>query len=276
MKRKISLIIPDIHHRWRDAEKIISSVKSDEIIFIGDYYDDFDDTPEMVRETCEWLEGSVNKPNRIHLFGNHDVHYAFTYRSFQCTGYEQWKYFIISDMISSKVWDKLKWYHFLDNQWLITHAGLHKFNLPESVTKFSGERIKFIDEIGKYLDHEIINGFRSGATNQSSWIFNAGYSRGGMQRVGGITWCDFEREFFPIQGINQLLGHTPQTIGTPRWCLLNNNDKVSYPLYSEFNPTVEMLNDSGLSININLDVYKNMHYGIWNGKKLVVKHYQGL
>jgi len=276
MNDKITLIIPDLHHKWQQAEIIISAVGADEIIFLGDYFDDFDDEPAQVSETCDWLEASVNKPNRIHLFGNHDQHYAFVYRSFQCSGYTQWKYFTIHDRMNSNVWDKLKWYHFLDNQWLISHGGLHKFNLPESITKFSNDRPKFIAEISGYLDAQIREGFRCGATNQSSWIFNAGHSRGGSQRVGGITWCDFEREFFPIKGINQIVGHTPQGLGFPKWCLLNNNGKVSYPPYDKFQPTLEMLNDTYLSINIDLDVQGNMHYATWNGKKLVVGNYRDL
>ena len=144
---KITLIIPDLHLKWKQAEKIIASVGADEIILLGDYFDDFNDDPASVKETCEWLEASVAKPNRIHLFGNHDQHYAYPYRSFQCSGYAQWKYFIIHDSINPKLWDKVKWFHFLDNRWLLCHGGLHELNVPPNITKFRTNRTKFVAEL---------------------------------------------------------------------------------------------------------------------------------
>jgi len=277
MTNKISLIIPDIHLKWEQAEKIISSIGADEVIFLGDYFDDFDDTPKMVNDTCEWLKVSVNKPNRIHLFGNHDVHYAYTYRTLRCSGYEEWKYYIIRDTLSREVWEKLKWYHFLDNRWLITHAGLHRLNVPASILKLKGEREKFIKELSDYLDYEIIEGFKSAANNETHTMLNAGLARGGWNQVGGITWCDFEMEFKPIIGIGQICGHTPQRHGVPKWCILDGkNRKASYISYNKFTLTDELLDDPNKSINIDLDVYGNLHYGVWDGKKLVVGNYRDL
>jgi len=274
MNGKISLIIPDLHHRWEQAEKIISRVGADEIIFLGDYFDDFDDTPEMMMETCEWFEASVKKPNRIHLFGNHDIHYAYAYRTFECSGYTQWKYFIAQDNVSREAWDKLKWYHFLDDRWLLTHAGLHKFNVPGSILKFRTDRPKFIKEISEYLDHEAREGFKLAATNQGSWIFNAGHSRGGNQRVGGITWCDFG-EFFPVRGINQIFGHTPQGF-EPKWCMLDKLGCVSYSPYNQYVPTLDKLDNPDISTNLCLDVNGNTHYAVWDSTKLTVGNYRDL
>ena len=44
MKR--TLIISDIHLRWKLVDNIINEESPDEIIFLGDYFDDFGDTPE--------------------------------------------------------------------------------------------------------------------------------------------------------------------------------------------------------------------------------------
>lgn len=276
MKNERTLIIPDIHLRWQEAEEIIGKVKHDKVLFLGDYFDDFGDNPEMIENTCNWLEGSVKKPNRIHLFGNHDVHYAFVYRTLVCSGYEQWKYFIIHDTLPSETWEALKWYYVLDNTWLVSHAGLHRFNLPEKISKLADDRPTFLSEIAKYLDEEIKNAFRSAANNQPSWVLNAGFSRGGSQRVGGITWCDFEREFHPIRGLNQIVGHTPQGLGFPKYCHLEKSGKVSYPPCHAFTPTPEMYKNTKISINVNLDVYKNTHYGIWDGKNLRVGSHKDL
>lgn len=272
---KITLIIPDLHHRWHQAEKIIASVGADEVIFLGDYFDDFNDTPEMVKDTCDWLEASVAKPNRIHLFGNHDQHYAFIYKSFQCSGYAQWKYFIIHDSINPNVWDKLKWYHFLDNRWLLTHAGLHKLNVPPHIKKHRTNRLKFIEDLSGYLDYEIRKGFNAGAEGVGSWVFNAGHARWGHQRVGGITWCDFEREFNPVKGINQIVGHTPQQYGV-RWCRMAEGGQIFHHPFNEWKPTPEILDNPNLSSNICLDIYGNTHWATWDGKELTLGNYRDL
>lgn len=280
MTNKITLIIPDIHHKWIQAEKIISRVGADEVVFLGDYFDDFNDTPEMVQETCEWLEGSVLKPNRIHLFGNHDVHYAFPYRTFRCSGYEQWKEFITADLVKWQTWKKLVWYHFIDDVWLLTHAGLHTFNLPDTIKVLHTDRPKFVAAIKDHLDQSVEEGLKAAANNVGHWFFNAGRSRGGMQRVGGITWCDFEREFFPIKGLNQILGHTPQ-MQTPRWCSLdktssNSKEKVIYHPSELFTPTITQLRNHEMSQNIDLDVHGNLTWATWNGKKLELGNYRDL
>ena len=273
---KTTLIIPDLHHRWRQAEHIISKVGHDEVIFLGDYFDDFYDTQQMVQETCDWLEMSINKPNRLHLFGNHEMGYAFPYSSFQCSGYTPWKYFLIHDYLKQTVWDKMKWFTFLDDQWLLSHGGLHNLNLPQSIAEKHTNRTEFIAAIDKYLNDELAQGFRDGANSVRSWIFSAGNARGGNQRVGGITWCDFEREFYPIKGINQIVGHTPQGMGFPKWCVINHDNSVGFYPAHEFSPTIENLNNPNLSHNIDLDVWKNTHYAVWNGNVLQIGNYNDL
>lgn len=276
MKHKVTLIIPDIHHKWELAENIIAKVKHDDVLFLGDYFDDFGDDPAMVQDTCDWFKTSVSKPNRIHLYGNHDVHYAFAYRTFVCSGYEQWKYFIIKDSISHDTWDKVKWYHILDDTWLTSHAGLHRLNLPQTIQDLSADRPVFLNAVREHLDASIINGFRAAANNVPYWIFNAGRARGGMQRVGGIIWCDYEREFAPIKGLNQILGHTPQVHGVPNWCVRNAKGQLTHPPTYRSTPTELSIKDPNYSVNIDLDVHKNMHYAVWNGKNLVARSHKDL
>ena len=281
LMNKITLILPDLHLRVDQADKIIRHVGADEVISLGDIFDDFNDTPEMVSHAAEWYVDFVNKPNHIMLFGNHCQHYAFPYASFQCSGYQQWKYFLINDIVDRKTWDKSKWFHFLDDKWLLTHAGLHKLNVPEKITKFRTDRQKFISELTEWLNAEIIKGFQNGASGTGSWVFNAGHARGGQQRVGGITWCDFDREFFPIRGINQIFGHTPQAQGA-KWCCWvddphrGEEGRVSYHPADLWKPTLKGLNDPDHSANICLDVHGNTTWAVWNGKELKIGRYSDL
>ncbi len=277
---KVTLILPDVHHHWKRAEFIISKIGADEIMFLGDYFDDFGDNPDMVESTCKWLNESVNKPNRIHLFGNHDQQYAFNYRTFRCSGYTQWKHHIINDLVNNDTWNKLKWYYFLDNQWLLTHGGLHKLNVPSSIRKYHIDKSKFYLKIGEWLDEEIIKGLRMAANNQELWIFNAGRYRGGYHKVGGITWCDYNHEFFPIKGLNQIVGHSPQ-ITVPQWCLydksFSTDNKVRYGSCKKYFPKLEHINDSNMSHNICLDeADKLLYWAVWDGKELKIGYYGDL
>ena len=42
-----TLVIPDLHHRVAAAEEWIARYPADRVVFLGDYFDDFDDTPKM-------------------------------------------------------------------------------------------------------------------------------------------------------------------------------------------------------------------------------------
>jgi hypothetical protein len=44
---------------------------------------------------------------------------------------------------------------------------------------------------------------------EDSDLLNVGASRGGYDRVGGPLWLDWSREFRPVAGLNQIVGHTP-------------------------------------------------------------------
>lgn len=263
MKNEISLIIPDVHLRHEQAEKIIKHVGPDFVYFLGDEFDDFGNTPEMIRATSEWFAWSINQPNRIHLAGNHSLHYAYANREFQCSGYEQWKYFMINDIVSTNDWSKMKFYHILDNTWLLTHGGLHASHLPESISKVYMNRPLFLKNISEFLDEEIIKGFRN-----QSWIFRAGHSRGGNQKVGGISWCDFDREFKPIRGLNSICGHTPSS--TVRWTnLQENSDSQVYSTDIAYSPSLKNINNPNNSFNLCLDTNSH-HYATWDGTKLQV------
>lgn len=282
MKNEITLIIPDLHHRVDEAEKIISIIGADKIIFLGDYFDDYNDTPEMVKYTCDWLIRSVKQPNRIHLFGNHDAQYAYEYKELRCSGYEHWKHLLIQDKINHKIWNQLKWFYFLDNQWLITHAGLHRNNVPDDILKMKDDRKKFIESISMWLEREIKIGFNKIADNKRHWVFNAGWARGGCGKTGGITWCDFNNEFLCIPGINQILGHTPQRV-EPSWNHLAESGMVVHYKDSQWTPTPPpggsfptVLDNPNLSSNICLDVLGNTHWMLWDGKTIKIGNYRNL
>jgi hypothetical protein len=80
-------------------------------------------------------------------------------------------------------------------------------------------------------------------------ILQAGRSRGGLAKHGGIMWCN-QREFFPINGINQIFGHTP--VKSPKWINKEN------------------------SKNLALDVNNSDYYAIYDDKTIeITTHWIG-
>ena len=265
MKKEITLIIPDVHLKHERMEEIIKHVDPDKIIFLGDYFDDFGDSPETIGDTCDWFSWSVKQPNRIHLYGNHDMHYSFAANDFKCSGYAQWKSFLINDRIDRKSWNQLRYYHILDDTWLLSHGGLHKQYLPTTIGGLHENRKQFLSELSKYLDNSVVDGHRG-----HGWIFNAGFGRGGLQTYGGLTWCDYKIEFQPSIGLNQIFGHTPQRLDEAYYTVLANNTIEKHVMDSN----ITGITDPFKSINIDLDSIGNPQWAIWDGKKIVIQNYK--
>jgi hypothetical protein len=260
-----TLVIPDIHLHHETAEKIISFVKPDKIVFLGDYWDDFDDTPQMVCDTAEWFKWSINQSNRIHIAGNHDIMYWFPDNSnIRCGGYEQYKAIAINDIVKPKDWNKLKFFHVLDD-WFLTHGGIHPYwidpvkfrkNEPVTITK---------EELVKKLKHDSLECKKQLTAGKWHWFIVAGFSRSNSPYVGGVTWCDFNQEFHPMRGIHQIVGHTPDR-DKVKWIVMKENDNA---IYAPKGAEPELSDKT--SFNVCLDSYPALKwYGIWEGKKLTI------
>ena len=129
------IIIPDIHNDYITAEKIIKKENPDKIIFLGDYFDDFDDIVNDANNTAKWLKKSLKQENRIHLIGNHDLSYMTDNPNLKCAGYRTDKHKVIKK--HSIDWSKLKMYYWIDAKWLCTHAGFSNDFLKQQRTKKS-------------------------------------------------------------------------------------------------------------------------------------------
>ncbi len=195
------LVIPDIHHKTQLVDSIRAAHRRISAIFLGDYFDDFDDSPEDMRKTCEWLEAAFENPDDVFLLGNH----CFAYLSYElgvrwgfCAGWTPakqrvfHKYFPGDTLLRHCRWILRR------EGWLISHAGLSN----ELYRSFSKRKTE--EEILHWVN-DAENALTVGVAHPA---FLAGVDRGGPQRVGGILWCDWER-FKPIPGIHQIVGHTP-------------------------------------------------------------------
>ena len=180
------LIIPDIHNKHVSAEKIITKEKPRMTIFLGDYFDDFNDTLEETHDTAEWLKKSMTDPHRIHLIGNHDLSYIN--QKFPCAGFSEGKLWAIKN--AGVDLTKLSHYCWVDD-WLCTHAGLSR-------DFFSAYNYKNLD-LSEFLDNMI--------KNNKDRLYDCSWYRGGKDAHPGIVWCDYN-EFEDIPNVKQIFGHT--------------------------------------------------------------------
>ena len=204
------IVIGDIHNHWVEAEQIASLYdKTHLVVFSGDYFDDFGDSSVDAEQTARWLKGSLDKPNRIHLMGNHDINYSYlNYRKdsfgslqniYNCSGYSIQKDDAINHIMTEADWDKIKFAHF-ENGWWISHAGFHPNWFEHPIKGMDNDVI--LDKLAKATDDYL----------NRTWneiIGAVGRCRGGMQRRGGILWQDAYSESYVISNFKQVFGHTP-------------------------------------------------------------------
>ena len=195
-----TLVVPDIHNNFTAAEERIAEVRErfpgriSQIVFLGDYFDDYGDTPEMTRQTAEWLQHSVEQSDRVHLVGNHDLAYLAPSPFTWCSGFEDAKFAIASPILDAMPRERFRAALEVDG-WLLSHAGFHQ---RHAAGRAPAELIALADSALRQL--------WEGAQPE---LFAAGYARGGSAPSGGITWCDWIKEFQPTSGIHQIVGHTP-------------------------------------------------------------------
>ena len=204
-KKKI-VIVADPHNNYQKLDTIIKKEDGDVNICLGDWFDSFIyDEPQHYADTAKYLlEKFLPNQSNYTLFGNHDLHYLFDAPSVWCSGYEQWKFDRINDVIEKHrgyFQKKFNWACVVDDI-LLTHAGLdQRLVSPNCSTN---------EDIFKYLDQCSDEATTKLKSDDLHWFYQVGYSRGGRFRAGGIVWCDFDHEFSPIDGLRQIVGHTNQ------------------------------------------------------------------
>jgi hypothetical protein len=84
------LIIPAVHHKLKLVERVRTNYPHMPAIFLGDYFDNFDDTVDDMKATCRWLKKTLENSDDEFSLGNH----CFAYVSYElglrwgfCTGW---------------------------------------------------------------------------------------------------------------------------------------------------------------------------------------------
>lgn len=252
-----SLILSDIHLKIDRAQRIINYEGADKVIFLGDIFDDFHDTPAQNAKAAEWLNDFVDKPNHIWVLANHDQQYITKFNSsFICSGYDKQKQKAIQSVLRNDILEKFKYFYFHEGV-LFTHAGLHNSHIPKH-DEFS------IQDVSSWLESESKNADKVlQGISQRHWFFEAGYCRGGRSPFGGLTWCDFYREFLHVFGLTQIVGHSPNK---------HPSIKVSDEFVHKQAPNILDIDGAW---SLGLDTHLN-HYATIENKQLTIKKYSDL
>ncbi len=186
------LFIGDLHGNLPFLKKVLEQYPDHRKIFLGDFVDSRLHTRDEELECLSTALTLVEEQKARALFGNHE--WSYLEPSMRCSGYEQ----SFDQRIAAykpRMRELLE--HFLwlpEQRILVTHAGL-SFAIWQECG-FTDDN--FAGKLGEWSLLPI-------QETPAGWI---GMPRGGIDRVGGIYWCDWYSEFLPIPGLSQILGHT--------------------------------------------------------------------
>lgn len=197
------LVLGDIHQYHESADLYLKGWEGP-VIMMGDYFDQFYDTPDDAAKTAEWLKESLTHTNRIHLMGNHDFHYMMPVESnMYCSGYTPDKHKTIKQILTNEDWDKIKYFHSEDNCWF-SHGGITNCWFSHPIHGTTKDTIESIVSQGILdIKNRIYNGNGIKALNAADRY------RGGRFEKGGLLWNDWRNSDF-FKGITQVVGHTPR------------------------------------------------------------------
>jgi hypothetical protein len=199
------LIIGDVHQKVATVNSALSrESEADQTIFMGDYFDDFDDNAYEVEAMAHWLKESLTKPNRIHLMGNHDLQYMLPQGSIFCSGFASWKHDIISKILTPEDWSKLEYFHHVKGvrEIWFSHAGITKYWFEHPVL---GTTVEHIQEV-VLQSKDCLKRLNTGCSIAA--LYAADRLRGGRYPKGGLLWNDW-RNIDHFENTIQIVGHTP-------------------------------------------------------------------
>lgn len=220
-----TLVIGDSHEEIDLLERVIYNNKADRYVILGDFFDSFTIAPERWQRMARFVEKTSRDPQMQFLWGNHDVHYRWSeVPGIHCSGFMADRLRDLQEIVSRKAWDAFRFYATVDG-WLISHAGFHRGLLHPTL----GADPEFLAETERacieHLNNKILH----------PWV-TPGYAVGGRHgTIGGVTWNRWPKEFEPIEGVNQIVGHTPAPVyrqknipGSRNYCI---DTDLKYGIY---------------------------------------------
>lgn len=270
------LVIPDVHQKLDKLERVFKKVqKFDKLVSLGDWFDNFHDTPEDSMRTAMRILDLYEElgDNFVWLLGNHDVPYVFpeTYDLLRCSGNTAVKLATIQKVFEDKL-DKRKVKlayrikHTKKKDIILSHAGVSRYHFATIDGNLSSKRVltmcdEALDRLCAREDDPMIGGYEL--------MLMAGKARMGSLPVGGITWQDWNLEFRPHPQISQIVGHTP----TRNPQVMNGSGSAIAPDEGTLETGLVYNLAPGVSYNFNIDTHLNHYMIIENGKITIHTNY---
>lgn len=175
------LVVGDLHGKFEIAEAALKAGEDNDakVVFVGDYLDSYTRSSEDCVKTLNVVLEAIADGKAVGCWGNHDRQYVDPI--YRCSGYDFKTQQEIGPLKDSMT--ELLTNYFWANGYLISHAGVSQSLL-------------------RHLDKSLEEYLKDGDFDQIGW------SRGGLDEVGGLYWCDWRSEFEPIPGVKQIVGHT--------------------------------------------------------------------
>jgi hypothetical protein len=225
-----TLVFPDLHQPAQDVldniNKTIEKNRPCDVVFLGDYFDNYDDTPMDALRMANWLVDSLKDQTRTHLLGNHDMAYFYPGSFTSCSEFGYSKKVVIDKVLGRHI-NKFKFFSWIGDI-LLTHAGLSKNILDYN--RIHASSMKAVYRMMSRESERAAVKLKGGGFH---WFAAVSRIRGGYNRAGGIFWGDLT-EFVPVPGIRQIFGHTADG---PRWIdadhrnlLLDSRDGYPYAI----------------------------------------------
>lgn len=198
-----TLVIPDIHMRIADADAALAALagRYDDVVLLGDYFD----RPPSLRgvpvsraeadAVVDWLRRSLERPNLVHLVGNHDLYYFVPRPEAWCSGTTPEMRAAIEQGIEPDCLQQFR-AAVVVGPWLVSHAGFAQ----KHVRGRSARTLAAMANSALVAAPDTSTAF--------SPLLGCGIMRGGSLDRSGVTWCDWDYELWPSVGIHQVVGHT--------------------------------------------------------------------
>lgn len=247
----------DVHNRVGRLKTVLGNLKGDfdKRIFLGDWFDNFGDTPEHALRTAETLVELMQDPKNVFIEGNHDTAYRYRNLSSMCSGFTVEKSRAVNQIMGFNEWNRFKLFEEHDG-FVFSHAGIGQDAFSHPIHGITMEEVakrcqEGQDAIRSNIDHP---------------VYFAGRANGGREPYSGITWLRWG-DLKPLAGINQIVGHTPyaspqiaygrikKSKYNRRVRTTQENVKVDWAQFEHSPPKAGSL----CSINFNLDTH-NAHF----------------
>jgi len=193
-----TLVWGDVHTRVNLLKSFLTTNgdKFEKRIFLGDWFDNWNDSPDQNKRTAEYLVELMQDPRNLFCEGNHDASYRFCNHASVCSGFTWDKHRFISSVMTEDQWSRFKLFH-VDQGVVCSHAGMHGSVVMHPLAGFDLDRIEAEAGVAELWMK----------VNRVHPYYESGRSSGGHGLYGGLTWLRWW-DFEPIEGVNQIVGHT--------------------------------------------------------------------